>query len=225
MIERHEKYYEMLGPSPEGVLTRRDFLRFEMVRRSLIGSSILDIGCGRADFLQRIGSNFQVAGVEVTKQRVDLCNTILGKSIVTVCNLEERLAIEDNSYDTVTCLEVLEHLIDPRGVLSELVRISKKRVIITVPFDEHLRWFLCIHCAKQTPYSGHLHSFNRDNVRDMVPDTATIASIQLLLNKVLNRFDFFLALPFPLVSGIDKALNVIIPRARWMMVIFDKHSI
>ena len=106
-------YYEALGPAPQGVLSSRDFYRFKTVRNYIYGNSVLDVGCGRADFLKMIKHDYQIAGVEVTKQRIEDCNRILGQDVVRVGNLEEELNFEDDSYDTVICMEVLEHLVDP----------------------------------------------------------------------------------------------------------------
>jgi len=44
----------------------------------------------------------------------------------------------DKSFDTVCCLETLEHLHNPIKAMDELKRIAKKRIIITVPSEP---WF------------------------------------------------------------------------------------
>ena len=43
------------------------------------------------------------------------------------------LPYEDNSFDTVICSDVLEHLSDDKKALNDLMRVAKKKVIITVP--------------------------------------------------------------------------------------------
>lgn len=52
---------------------------------------------------------------------------------VLQCNLEKKLPFEDNTYDVVTALDVLEHLNDPHGALKELCRVAKKSVYISLP--------------------------------------------------------------------------------------------
>lgn len=46
------------------------------------------------------------------------------------------IPFKDNSFDVVTCVDVFEHMPreDRRQVLSEIVRIAKRRVLVTFPF-------------------------------------------------------------------------------------------
>lgn len=225
LIKRNKRYYEALGPAPHGVLLPRDFYRFKWVKRHLYGNSVLDVGCGRADFLKLIKPDYQIAGIEVTKVRMEDCNQILGKNAVRLGNLEEKLDLEDSCYDTVVCMEVLEHLIDPHKTLQELIRISRKRVIITVPFNERIQWFLCVHCARYTSSSGHLHTFNKENVQGIIPKNVKVVEIELIHNKAINVIPglrFVFKLPVQISSTIDRIFTRIIPKATWMMVILDK---
>jgi SAM-dependent methyltransferase len=223
-IKKNPKYYEALG-SPKGIMRPVDFYRFKRVRRHLVGKTVLDIGSGRADFLNLIKKNHRVTGIEINKQRVDYCNRILGQDCVKLGNLDERLNFEDNSFDTVVCLEVLEHLEDPESALKELVRVSRKRVIVTVPFNEKIRYLLCLHCAKYTPHSGHLHSFNKEDIIGTVPDNVRIVKLELIGNSALYYFPllrFVFRLPIFISSIIDRVCNLILPRAGWMVMILDK---
>ena len=150
------------------------------------------------------------------RQRVDYCNQVLGQNVVELGNLDRKLDFDGNSFDTVTCLEVLEHLEDPQQALKELVRVSRKRVIITVPFNETLRYVLCVHCAKYTPISGHLHTFNEENIRGITPDNARIVKIELICNRALSYLPglrSLFRLPIPIGLTIDKISNRIVSSA------------
>ena len=95
-IMRDKKYYEALGSVPQGVLLPMDFYRHKLVRCHIYGNSVLDVGCAReGDFLKLIKRDYQIAGIEVTKQRVEDCNRILGQDVVRLCNLEEEIDIEN----------------------------------------------------------------------------------------------------------------------------------
>lgn len=49
------------------------------------------------------------------------------------------IPVPDNSYDGVICSEVLEHVRDPKAVITEMYRLLKKggQALITVPFMVH----------------------------------------------------------------------------------------
>lgn len=205
-----------------------DFYRFKRVSKWLRGKSVLDVGCGAADFLRYISKEYQISGTEVNKTRVESCNEKLGQDAVKLGDLEAALEFEDNSFDTVTCLEVLEHLIDPKKALAELVRVSRKRVIITIPFDQKITYVLCIHCAKYTPHAGHLHSFNCDNISGFIPENAQIVKIELFMNSIF-KLPFLKVIthraPLFISALLDKLFNTLYPKANWMMVILDKNNI
>jgi SAM-dependent methyltransferase len=84
--------------------------------------TLLDVGCRTMDLkplLQRYvsysGTDF-VAGPEVFE-----------------CDLEKPLPFEDNAFDIVTALDVLEHLNDPHSALRELFRVARSAVFISLP--------------------------------------------------------------------------------------------
>ena len=48
----------------------------------------------------------------------------------------ENIPLSDNSYDTLTCLSVLHHIPNQDKILNELIRVSKKRLIIMEDWKE-----------------------------------------------------------------------------------------
>ena len=225
-IKRDKKYYEALGPVPQGILSPLDFYRFKLVRSDIYGNSVLDVGCARGDLLKLIKPDYQIAGIEVTRQRVEDCNRILGQDVVRLCNIESEIDIESNCYDTVVSMEVLEHLIDPQETLQHLIRICRRRVIITVPCDEKLQWLLCVHCARYTATSGHLHSFNEVKIKSCLDNgTENVEIIKLMRfgNPLLKFVPNFI--PFRLKFLVDKLFCRLLPKyARWLLLVADKED-
>jgi len=97
--------------------------------------SILDVGCGEGFTLNRlmtnkIGSKWE--GIEYSKDAI-----VLGKKFYPEVKIKQasiyNLPYEDNSFDLVLCTEVLEHLENPDRALKELVRVSNKYLVISVP--------------------------------------------------------------------------------------------
>ncbi len=97
--------------------------------------SILDVGCGEGFTLNRLkehGVGKQLEGVEYSKDAIEL-----GRKTYPQIKIKQgdiyNLPYEDNTFDLVLCTEVLEHLGEPEKALKELVRVSKKYLVISVP--------------------------------------------------------------------------------------------
>ena len=79
------------------------------------GKKILDIGCGRNKVEGATGlDHAELPGVDI------------------VCNLNEALPLEDESYDVVVANQVLEHIDNMIGLVYEAHRVLKKGGIFVI---------------------------------------------------------------------------------------------
>ena len=111
--------------------------------------SILDVGCGRGDFLKA----FNQAGLRASGLDISPHTTSLSKKYsVKKCDFErESFPIQNDSYDFVISKSVIEHLHDPYLLISECHRVLKKggKGIFMCP-----SW---IHTFKKSFYIDHTH--------------------------------------------------------------------
>lgn len=112
------------------------------VVKPLNPQSILDVGCGEGFTLfrlekEKIGEKLE--GIDAVGEAIDI-----GKKLHPNLTLKTgdvyNLRYEDDSFDVVLCTEVLEHLEFPRKALKELIRVSQKYVLITVPNEPFFTW-------------------------------------------------------------------------------------
>jgi ubiquinone/menaquinone biosynthesis C-methylase UbiE len=103
--------------------------------------SVLDVGCGDA---QKTGSwvhdhGGQYTGVDVSSTAVERARKA-GFEAQTV-ESADKLPFPDDSFDSVVCIEVLEHLFAPHATTAEIRRVLKPTgvFIATVPNAEHIR--------------------------------------------------------------------------------------
>ncbi len=94
----------------------------ERINRSHTDYTLLDAGCRTM----------------ALKPLLKGCREYFGSDLIPAdgvlqCNLESRLPFDDNSFDVVTALDVLEHLDNPHGALHELFRVARKSVLISLP--------------------------------------------------------------------------------------------
>ena len=97
--------------------------------------SILDVGCGEGFTLYRLkerGIGTRLEGIEYLKDAIDLGKKMYPEIKITQGDIY-KLPYEDNSFDLVLCTEVLEHLEDPAKALKELVRVSRRYLVVSVP--------------------------------------------------------------------------------------------
>lgn len=105
------------------------------LEKYIVGSNILDAGCGGGayvDFLCRQG--FHVTGVDSNPDFLELANQHLRLGDYIRSDLN-KLPFPDKYFDSTYCFDVLEHL-DDLSALKELIRVTKNRIIITVPRED-----------------------------------------------------------------------------------------
>ena len=94
---------------------------------------ILDVGCGTGANLKMLGTFGRAEGVDVSTQAVDFCHQ-RGLSDVKLGAIEQ-LPYEEESFDVVTALDVIEHLDDDVVGLREIRRVLRANgcLLVFVP--------------------------------------------------------------------------------------------
>ena len=136
--------------------------RIAYLNKYIVGSNILDAGCGGGgyvDFLCRLG--FHVTGVDINSNFLDLANKHLRLGSYVSSDLNN-LPFPDKHFDFTYCFDVLEHL-DDLSVLKELIRVTRSRIVITVPREDdfmHNYNLTFLHYQDKT----HLRNYTRESL-------------------------------------------------------------
>ncbi|HUQ05515.1 MAG TPA: methyltransferase domain-containing protein [Kofleriaceae bacterium] len=120
--------------------------------RGLAPERLLDVGSGRGVFLWPMLDGLpevRVTSIDVIPERAAQIAAVARGGVARLCAARmdaARLGFGDGAFDVVTVLEVLEHVDDPARVAAELVRVSRRAVLATVPSHEddnpeHVRLF------------------------------------------------------------------------------------
>jgi SAM-dependent methyltransferase len=113
---------------------RRRVIRAELGRLALPGAAaILDAGCGSGRTMQELAAFGSVSGVELSEPAAEVARA-RGVGEVVICRLEQ-LPWSAESFDLITCLDVIEHTPDDRVALAELRRVCRPggHLLVTVP--------------------------------------------------------------------------------------------
>lgn len=114
----------------------------EVVRQSGC-ETLLDAGCGEGfvvDFLLSRMPELKITGVDVSEKAIEYAKEHFGETARFRTGSVYKLPFSDKSFDAVLCSEVLEHLDDPNRAVSELKRVARSHVIITVPHEPYFQW-------------------------------------------------------------------------------------
>ncbi len=101
----------------------------ENIKKISKNNKVLDVGCGYGEYLNLYEERGAVvAGMDVDKEAIKGIKNARYASITSI-------PFEDNSFDTLNCIDVLEHVDDEDKAFSELSRVLKKdgTLIMTVP--------------------------------------------------------------------------------------------
>jgi SAM-dependent methyltransferase len=113
---------------------RRRVIRAELDRLALPEHpAILDAGCGSGRTMQELAAYGRVSGIELSPSAVEVARA-RGVGEVLIGRLEE-LPFADESFDLITCLDVIEHTPDDHVTLAELRRVCRAggHLLVTVP--------------------------------------------------------------------------------------------
>ena len=141
---------------------------------------VIDVGCGTQPYRPYFGHAKAYTGCDVTATRsqVDL-----------ICPAD-RIPVEDQTFDSVLCTEVLEHVPDPLSVMREFHRIlvHSGRVLITVPmfWPAHEQpWDF-----RRFPGHGLLHLANASSFRvdHLTPRGGKVAMVGQVVLTAFQRY-------------------------------------
>lgn len=116
------------------------------------GNQILDVGCGTGAFLEYLEHFGVVHGLDASSTAIQFCHQ-RGKHRVQKGNLPDSIPFNEESFNLITTLDVLEHIDDDFLSIKKIYRLLKRKGV-----------FLCTVPAFPFLWSGHdniHHHFRR----------------------------------------------------------------
>ena len=156
-----------LEPPSYGLRSR--FLRGEV----RAGDRALDVGCGTGEFTAALAQAGAVAvGVEVADAAIERARARHPGLDFRRVPIDGPLAFEDNSFDLVWASEVIEHVADTAGWLSEVRRVLAPagRLLVTTPSHGRLRVAVFGMERFSEPLGDHLHLYTKESLRELLDE-------------------------------------------------------
>lgn len=100
------------------------------------GNRIVELGCGLSPFIAKIKSFNECYGVDFSPKTIETAAKQYPhvKYIISDC---VNTPFEDKFFDVSVSGEVIEHLKNPENLISEMARITKRRIILSTPHMEY----------------------------------------------------------------------------------------
>ena len=177
--------------------------------------TILDIGCGGA----WVADHFLKKGKQVISMDISSVNPVKAleqhphPDHAAIVADAFYLPFADGSIDCIVASEVIEHVEDRALFLKNVLKKVKPGgcLILMTPYNEKIVYHLCIHCNQLTPQNAHLHSFDEQKIKAIMPANTTVKNI-VFCNKYflkLRIYNLLAFLPLGLWRAVDKLANAI----------------
>lgn len=154
---------------------------------------VLDAGCGEGftlDKLRKEKIGLEFVGVDNSAIAINLGKKLFPSFILKVDDIYN-LSFDDSSQDLVLCTEVLEHLKEPERAINELIRVSKKYVVLSVPNEPFFSFRNLLkgkHIKRLGNTPGHINWWTSSTFEKLVK------KLGLKIIKIEHPFPFTLVL-------------------------------
>ncbi|MEK7388707.1 MAG: class I SAM-dependent methyltransferase [Elusimicrobiota bacterium] len=149
-----------------------------------LGEEILEIGMGIGIFTEKLLSRGRVFGVDIVPEFVTHARQRLGKrpgleSVVADMGAGIPDSLKDRSFDTIVCMNVLEHIENDKAALSRFYGMLKTRgrLILVVPAH---KWLF----NPLDSSDGHFRRYEKLELRSLMKDAGFLLEHEA-------RFNFF----------------------------------
>jgi 2-polyprenyl-3-methyl-5-hydroxy-6-metoxy-1,4-benzoquinol methylase len=172
----HEALWEGVpeGSEPLGLALRSRFL----LDRVRAGERVLDVGCGEGRFASELArAGTEVVGIDVAEEPLRRARLRHPELDLRHVQAEGEWPLPDASFDAVWAGEVIEHVADTAGWLSEVRRVLRSggTLLLSTPDHGRLRmlgWALGprAFAAHFDPCSDHLRFYSRRTLSELLED-------------------------------------------------------
>ena len=166
--------------------------------KSTSQDTVVEIGCGAGMVLEQIPAG-TVIGMDLSGFILHKTQRRLAKRNALILQGNgENLPFSNNQFDKIVCTEVIEHVMEPRNIASEMARVgtSQSTLVITIPNESLIdnakkfvgklglgRMFLAgtsendAYHSPEDANEWHLHQFDLPMLREVTADFLIIQKV------------------------------------------------
>jgi len=140
---------------------------------------LLDIGCAGGTFTNELSMNTdaKITAIDISPQAIEYAQDRYPHIDFRVHDASFQLPFADNSFDTITILETLEHVLNPVEILQDMKRVLKPdgEIVVLVPSENwyfQLGWMiwtkLPFNIGGNAWEEVHVQRFDGDKLRHLL---------------------------------------------------------
>ena len=180
-VSSNQAKYETGNPVVQRLLARF-FAELRSVVAPLAPESVLDAGCGEGEAIARLAELLpeRVAAVDLEPSCVAQVRE-RHPSVSASTGSVTDLRFEDDSFDLVLCLEVIEHVDDPARAVRELARVAGRNLVVSVPHEPWFRLGSLLrgkHVTALGNHPEHVNHFNPRSLRELLGGFAEVTEVR-----------------------------------------------
>ncbi len=161
--------------------------------------NFLDIGLGSGIFLPELSSRTKKLTATDTHKNIEVVKNIINSKNISANLLKadvRQMPFEDNSFDGILCLSVLEFVSDINQAIKEIKRVArpKAKIIIGIPVFNPITDL----CYKMIGYKKYADSFHKSNHQIIIKAIKENLSI-----KKIKTYPFFLPVNLSLFVALE----------------------
>jgi 2-polyprenyl-3-methyl-5-hydroxy-6-metoxy-1,4-benzoquinol methylase len=169
-------------------------IRLKMISRWISGKRILDVGCGSAELLNLLSRDCNYVGIDLVPEIIRKNRVNFPKAEFFCLNIEKENPPLAGKFDSIIIAAILEHLRDPKQVLTKLSSYLADRglIIITTPkpiANILLKLGSSLHLFSQVAYQEHKKLFSKKDLLRLLDecnlDLVKYKSFCLCMNQLI----------------------------------------
>jgi len=171
-------------------LIKNFYRRIEETLSGLEIEKVLEVGCGAGFSTRYLSNMLKNKDFQASEYRLDLVRESQKRNPKIKIQQESiyELKREDNSFDLIMVLEVLEHLEDPELALEELNRVTSRYCLLSIPNEPLWRIlnvlrFKYLRNFGNTP--GHLHHWSKNKFLKLLKKFYQIKKVKMSLPWII----------------------------------------
>ena len=134
-------------------------------------NTVLDVGCGEGTLGQILDEKYETVGVDISNEALQLANDHYDTTRQVNIEKEDLSSVVDTDFDAVVCLELLEHVFQPDGVLQNIRSVISEGGLLISSFPNFVFWEYRLDMLRGRPPQEYTLYSEAEHIQDFTMGT------------------------------------------------------